>query len=407
MNISQMATYMQFLVIIVAIIIPIGSFAETIGQKNSSLLYTTNDTKIVDNPSQISFFYDDDCESCLKVKPYIDSLKSAYPEILFTYHNICNDVADGKQNQELFDKYKKDLSLSEGYVPMVFYGDTVIQGDKNITRDLQSTIQKNLGLVLTSPRVSLPTPTPVTSNLSIDSNAVEFFFDEHSKPCLNVLPYIDSLKSAYPEIKFNYHNVCGKNPENRQNISLLDYFISENGISDPNIPLVSFGGNIIMGDVNISRDLESAVQMKLGLDKKSPRVPIPVSSPEPSSLPVVSDTVEFFFDEHCETCQNVLPYIDSLKSAYPEIMFNYHNICGKNPENLQNISLFDNLKSQRGLPNATVPVVSIGSAVILGDTNILKELEPALKASASTKNSKNDTSFLDQIKNFISSFFSQ
>lgn len=406
MNFFQMVTHILFLVTIVAMVIPIGSFAETVVQEHNSLLNVTIDTKPVENPSQIDFFYDDDCESCMRVKPYIDSLKTSYPEIVFTYHNICSEVSDGKKNLEIFDEYKKERSIESGYVPMVFYGDTVIQGDKNISRDLQSSIQTNLGLGLNSPRVSLPTPTPEVSYLSIDSDAVEFFFDEHSEPCMTVLPYIDSLKTAYPEIVFTYHNVCGKTPENKPNTTLLDSFIRERGLTDPNIPLVTFGDTVIQGDVNISRDLQSLVQTKLGLDKTPPRVPVPVSSPETSSLPIDSGAVEFYFDEHCEPCMTALPYIDSLRSAYPGIVFNYHNICGKNPENIQNRSLFNNLQRQSGLSNVSVPVVSIGNTIILGD-NIQTELEPILQASTATMKSSTTPSALDQIIHMITSLFSQ
>lgn len=404
MNNFQISIRILLLAMIVALIIPTGSCAETGGDGKSITHNSSVKTKVVENSPQLEFFYDDDCESCIRVKPYIDSLKSAYPEMEFRYHNICSEVAEGKENLELFEKYKTEQSLNEVYVPVVFMGDVSLHGEKNITSYLQDKIQKYLGISSTSERVPIPTPTPVPANLTIDSEAVEFFFDEHNQPCLNILPYMNSLKSTYPEIRFNYHNVCGKSPENSPNVTLLDSFIRDNGITNPNIPLVTYKETIIIGDVNISRDLESLIDKKGGLS--SPRITAPVSTPEKSIISIDSDEVDFFFDEHCEPCQKVMPHMNTMQSRYPGILFNYHNICGKNPENLQNRSTFEEMKTQKGLLNASVPLVSIGNTTIEGD-NILTDLEPVLQTIQSSKSKENGSSLLEEIMTTVKSFFPQ
>lgn len=265
MNNWKIILYSLLLILTIGLIVPIQTLGDNQvnGISNGDSIIDLNEKatqKKLGDPLQMDFFYDDDCESCQKVLPYIDTLKTAYPEIQFNYHNICNEVPEGKQNQNLLTKFKNERGLSKAYVPVVFSASSSVQGDKNITVELEPMILANLGKIGDERRVPLPIATSSPPMQSGTQKGIDFFYDDDCESCQKVLPVIDKLKATYSGIQFNYHNICNEVPEGKQNQNLLTEFKLKRRLSQAQIPIVFIGDTTIQGEKKLLNDLEPAVK---------------------------------------------------------------------------------------------------------------------------------------------------
>jgi thiol-disulfide isomerase/thioredoxin len=106
--------------------------------------------------------------------------------------------------------------------------------------------------------------------------------------------------------------------------------------------------------------------------------PLAEKTPVPSTeSPVQGNvTVYFFYGEECPHCHNVMPFIESLKSKYPDVDFQILETW----HNKKNQELSASLNQKLGVEKAGVPEVILGNVVLIGDKDIPAKLESAIIA---------------------------
>lgn len=85
----------------------------------------------------IYFFYNPTCGSCQKVLPIIEQYAREHPNIKINFNNISGN----QKNIELFEKFRNMHPQETIHVPVVFVGDTLLQGEPNITEKFNSTVE--------------------------------------------------------------------------------------------------------------------------------------------------------------------------------------------------------------------------------------------------------------------------
>lgn len=91
-----------------------------------------------DNPVVIHFFFNPGCSACEKVHPVIEAYAANHSDVQVEYYSI----AGNKTNIDLFNSYQDAYNISRAHIPILFLGDTILMGEENISRKLDSTVQE-------------------------------------------------------------------------------------------------------------------------------------------------------------------------------------------------------------------------------------------------------------------------
>ena len=83
-------------------------------------------------------------------------------------------------------------------------------------------------------------------------------------------------------------------------------------------------------------------------------------------------TVYYFYGTECPHCQNVTPYVESLRQKYPDVNFQILEIWHDETNN----ALFQLMNHNLNQPQAGVPEVIVGNVVLFGEEEIQADLEP-------------------------------
>jgi thiol-disulfide isomerase/thioredoxin len=82
-------------------------------------------------------------------------------------------------------------------------------------------------------------------------------------------------------------------------------------------------------------------------------------------------TVWYFYGTGCVHCEDVTPYVQSLQKKYPDVEFRILEIYD-HPANRDTLIAMNQKLSQT---KTGVPVAFVGTTVLLGDEDILRQLE--------------------------------
>ncbi len=85
-------------------------------------------------------------------------------------------------------------------------------------------------------------------------------------------------------------------------------------------------------------------------------------------------TVYFFYGEECPHCHKIMPFIESLKTKYPDVDFQILETW----HNQKNQALFTSLNQKLGVKSTGVPEVVVGDVVLIGEVDIPAKLENAI-----------------------------
>jgi thiol-disulfide isomerase/thioredoxin len=88
----------------------------------------------------VQFFYNPTCTSCMKVLPIIQDYAKNNPGA----NIVFNDIATDKTAIQRFEKMRSMHPQSTIYAPALVVGKTVIQGQANITSNLNTTVEAYL-----------------------------------------------------------------------------------------------------------------------------------------------------------------------------------------------------------------------------------------------------------------------
>ncbi len=87
-------------------------------------------------------------------------------------------------------------------------------------------------------------------------------------------------------------------------------------------------------------------------------------------------TVYLFYGEECPHCHTIMPFVESIRTKYPEVDFQILEIW----HNAENKALSDSLNKKLGKKGVGVPEVIIGNIVLVGEKDIPAQLEAAIIA---------------------------
>ena len=93
-------------------------------------------------------------------------------------------------------------------------------------------------------------------------------------------------------------------------------------------------------------------------------------------------TVYLFYGEECPHCHTIMPFVQSLRTKYPDVDFQILEIW----HNAGNQALSDSLNKKLGKKGVGVPEVSIGNNVLIGEKDIPAQLEAAIIAELKKRN---------------------
>ncbi len=95
----------------------------------------------IDNPGPgvIHFFYNPTCESCQKVLPLIEQYARDHPETRIEFDDLSNPA-----NIQLFSLFRDRYPGELFHIPVVFLGDTFLEGEENITNNFNTTVESSL-----------------------------------------------------------------------------------------------------------------------------------------------------------------------------------------------------------------------------------------------------------------------
>lgn len=93
-------------------------------------------------------------------------------------------------------------------------------------------------------------------------------------------------------------------------------------------------------------------------------------------------TVYLFYGEECPHCHAIMPFVQSLRTKYPDVNFQILEIW----HNTENQALSDSLNKKLGKKGVGVPEVIIGNVVLVGEKDIPAQLEAAIIAELNKRN---------------------
>lgn len=106
---------------------------------SQTLAHSSTNTKMQNQDIEGAyFFYNPSCGSCQKVFPLVEDYAKNNPKFKIFF----NDISTNRTNIELFNSFRNRFSQESIHIPVIFIGDTLLQGEENITNKLNATIEK-------------------------------------------------------------------------------------------------------------------------------------------------------------------------------------------------------------------------------------------------------------------------
>lgn len=224
------------------------------------------------NVNGIQFFFDPSCGSCQKVLPFIEQYAKSHPDTAIQFNDISVDPANHQRLEQIKTKYPSEKI----YVPVVFIGDTFLQGEANITGSFNSTVESYLknnpskissqipkiptGTITASPTSSsLNSQTPVASAGSQDLDGVQFFYNPTCPSCMKVLPIIQEYAQNNPGVHITINNIA----EDKTAIERFEKMRSMFPQETIYAPAVLAGKMVLQGEANIINNLDTTVKAYL------------------------------------------------------------------------------------------------------------------------------------------------
>lgn len=190
------------------------------------------------------FFWGKGCPHCANEKPFLDSLKTKYPQLkVYDF-----EVWHSRENRNLLIEAGKKLKIDVSGVPLTIINDQPIIGYYNdettgkqiedlVIKCLQSTCKDSVKeLIFKNP--------PTTTTTLIKQNEIKayLFWTEGCPLCSQEKSFLKGIEKEYPNFKVTYLNV-----NQEKNAQLLKQVVEELNIENPGLPLLVIGEKTIIG----------------------------------------------------------------------------------------------------------------------------------------------------------------
>jgi cytochrome c biogenesis protein CcdA/arsenate reductase-like glutaredoxin family protein len=201
----------------------------------------------------VDFFYNPSCASCQNVLPVIEQYEANNTGIHVNYIN----VVENQSTVERFIQLQKYLENPTLHVPVVVIGDHYLNGEENISANLDSLVTDALRAKnnRTLPVSPMSPPSPVSSVTSQGPGIIHFFYNPTCESCEKVLPIIEQYAVSHPEIRIEFDDLS-----NKTNIERFSLFRDRYPGELFYVPVVFMGDTFLEGEENITNNFNSTVE---------------------------------------------------------------------------------------------------------------------------------------------------
>jgi len=354
-------------------------------------------------------FWSESCLHCHEtIEEHLPSLEEEYGELLL----IQPIEITASQTFELW------LAALEAYqvpserqsVPMLFIGDTVVVGTREIPEKLPGLIEQHLAdggvdypaipglhnVLAATPYAAsqpMPRPTPTTQAChECDDNVVVgtadaavhvlFFDDRLCEECLVVEEeVIAPLQETYgAQLVVDRRDVEGS----ADNYNLLRSLEKRHGVTHAEMPVIFVGEYVLTGEQEARDRLAELVEIYLTMGGVSlPEIP-PTPTPEATTSPGAADRppihLAYFYQPGCQECDRVQLALNYLRDQYPQL-----SVCRLDVR--EQAPLAEWLGEKAEVPagkRLTAPAVFVGDDALVGEDLHTSSLEALLARHADT-----------------------
>jgi len=355
------------------------------------------------------FFWAETCPHCHEVMDEVlPPLEEAYGAQL----EIAKlELSEVPENYELWLEALDSYGVPQNRrgVPMLFVGDTVLVGSREIPEQLPGLIDQYLetggvgypdipGLEdvveeTAAPQEDpAPQPTPTVKTChECDDNVVVgtgdavvhllFFYDRLCSECVVVQEEVVApLKETYgAQLVVDQRDVEGST----ENYNLLRALEKRYGVTRAEMPVIFVGDHVLSGEQEARTELPELVEMYLkmgGVDLPDVELtPTPeATAPEESDEPPIH--IAYFYQAGCQECDRVQLALNYLQDRYPQL-----SVCTLDVR--EEAPLAERLGERAGVPvgkRLTAPAIFVGDDALVGDELHASSLEEMLARYADT-----------------------
>ncbi|MEM2956427.1 MAG: hypothetical protein QW041_02550 [Candidatus Pacearchaeota archaeon] len=199
-----------------------------------------------------------------------------------------------------------------------------------------------------------------------------FFWGEGCPHCAHEKPFLEGLEQKYPELEVKSYETWS-NPENAK---LFSDMAKAFGTSAMGVPTTFLDDKVWVGYADyMAEEIEDKVKYCIEhgctdpIEKLKKPSESEISESKETISPLGEVCVHVFIHGNCITCDNILPYIDSLNEKY-NVDLKKHDVSISEEK-----EIYENFKQVYGLEYAAYPIVFIGDRYIIGETAIRENLE--------------------------------
>lgn len=374
----------------------------------SGLLQGAGSARAVEPIVRAVLFWSENCAHCHRVmEEHLPPLEEQYGDQL----DVQTIEIAGSEEYELWLAAIEAFQLPPDRqgVPMLFLGDTVLVGSREIPEQLPGLVEQHLAsggvglpdipgledVVETAPAVpEEPTPTvkaclqceedllPPSPTPAADG-AVHFWLFHSSKcsPCHELKEEIlPPILSKYGEGQVVVH----ERDIEHGSYQLMRALEKEHGLEYGAMPEIFIGEHVLLGNEEIEARLEALIDTYLAqggvdLPEASTSTPAPEAtlSEEADETPV---HVAYFYQAGCQECDRVQLALNYLQDKYPQL-----SICTLDVR--EEAPLAERLGEKAGVPvgkRLTAPAIFVGDDALVGDELHATSLEELLDRYAET-----------------------
>lgn len=204
------------------------------------------------NEVNLYFFWGEGCPHCAHEKPFLESLKSKYPQLKIYDFEVWHN----QKNRDLLIEVGKKLNIEVSGVPLTIINDQAIIGYYNdqttgkqiedlVIKCLNSSCKDSLKEIIFKNTTTTKKETPsTTTTTTISQKEIKayLFWIEGCPLCSQEKEYLKEIQNQYPNFKVSYLEVS-----NSKNKEILKQTIEELNIENPGLPLLIIGEKTIIG----------------------------------------------------------------------------------------------------------------------------------------------------------------
>jgi cytochrome c biogenesis protein CcdA/thiol-disulfide isomerase/thioredoxin len=222
-----------------------------------------------------TFFYGNGCSHCENVKPFIADIQARYPELRLE----MLEINDNKTNRDHFLAMRTEYGLGfAGSIPTIFIGSKALEGEANVTDHFEESILAEKKRTAAGTSANL---TPAAAEISV---AAVYFYSDTCSHCEKIKPVIENISERNPYLVLTRLEI-NHNADNRQQLIDLS---SRYNISNPGVPTLFIGDQVLIGEAEITNRFEAEIRAEEARIASGKAPSLPGISPNAPAVPALN-----------------------------------------------------------------------------------------------------------------------